>query len=522
MLRTTLLDRFSAAAVVAIAAGMAAPVYAQDVHALKHECSEPKLEAAARAVFDAASMARAAQAKEPLYWSEFTAVILREHLEDLLAAGWRGGPLPAAHTPIAVRSKSLHSAGLPVACAYANAPAGQLHGGALIGGMKDAAFASSIADDAMRLAAAAVREVDGEWFGVIGIVTIKDAHATTAKGNDVLGPFFRKSEDSNTAMRLVGIDALRQCKSQEALPYLRKALLDADAQIRGAAATALGGCKSRGSFPALLHALNDAEATVQACALDGLAELSGATEPGRDAEKWRAWWKQMRPMLQVQFAFAVPTIAEPLEVLLEKWKDAVKNRDDVGKSDVLKALREHPEAKDKRAEKLMLGALKEKPKLVFYEACRCVAWHKLRQAVQPLMALAKANDNKQDPERAKVIVLALGNIGDLRALNFICDSPWSSKDGEVFWLRCMVARYFRANKSVDWLMGLITIADKDHIKHYAKPIAESLEHLTGETFGEDGKAWRDWWKKNKAFRPEPLPDDYKVPWLFGDAGEKKE
>ncbi len=504
------------AAPSALAQAGGAAAAAVDVHSLKNECSEPKLDRAARDLFDAADQARTAQGIEPLYWSEFSAVILREHLEDLIAAGWRGGPLPAKHLPLAARSKSLHAAPVPFACAYGQGDAGALSAKSVLSGMQDAKFASSMADPKMRLAATAVREVDGQWFGVIGVVPVPDGHKTTMKGNDVLAPFFHKSENSEKVQRLLGLDALHQCKSQEALPYLRKALLDTDAEIRAAAATALGGCKSRGSYPALLHALNDAEAPVREAALDGLAELSEATAPGRDADKWRAWWKQQRPKLLVQFAFDVPTINEPLEVLLDGWKTALKKRDSLRKIEILKALRTHPEAKDKRAVKLMLHALKQKEKLVFYEACRACAWHKLRGAVTPLLALAKANDNKRDPERGKVIVLALGNIGDLRALKFITDSPWSSKDGEVFWLRCMVARYFRANKSVDWLMGLITIADKDQIGKYAKPISESLEHLTGETFGGDGKAWRAWWKKHKNYRPEPLPDDYTVPWLFGE------
>ena len=73
----------------------------------------------------------------------------------------------------------------------------------------------------------------------------------------------------------------------------------------------------------------------------------------------------------------------------------------------------------------MLSALKAKEKIVFYEACRCCSWNKLKQAVTPLMALAKRNDDRKDAERAKVIFLALGNIGDLRALSVVCDSPWT-------------------------------------------------------------------------------------------------
>ena len=74
----------------------------------------------------------------------------------------------------------------------------------------------------------------------------------------------------------------------------------------------------------------------------------------RDPGQWAAWWKANRPRLKVQFGFKVPTITEPLEALLDGWKDAVKKKDDVRKVEILKALREHPEAQDKRAVKLML------------------------------------------------------------------------------------------------------------------------------------------------------------------------
>ena len=127
----------------------------------------------------------------------------------------------------------------------------------------------------------------------------------------------------------------------------------------------------------------------------------------------------------------------------------------------------------------------------------------------------------RDNDLAKAALLALANIGDLRALSVVTGSAWKSKDQGVLWVRIHCARYFRSAKSVDWLIGLINIADPGEVAAYAKPIAGSLEDLTGETLGENGRLWKDWWKRHKGrFRPEALPDDYQVEWLFDDPQKK--
>jgi hypothetical protein len=286
-------------------------------------------------------------------------------------------------------------------------------------------------------------------------------------------------------------------------------------------AEALGHIRSRGCIPLLFHLVHDAEASVRTAAFAALAMLTNQGSHGEDLAAWQAWWKSVEPRLVITFEFAMPTAKEPLSALLESWKDAAKRRDVVRQVEILRALREHPENGEREAIALMLGALKSSDRTVRIEACRAVAWNRLTNGVPPLMALVTASYGK-DHDVAKAGLLALAQIGDLRALKVITDSPWSSKDGEVFWVRLHVARYFRSPRTVDWLVSIFTVAGSEHISHYAKVVGESLEHLTGEGFGQRGREWKSWWQKAEGrFRPEALPDDYRVEWLFDDAAQKK-
>ena len=88
------------------------------------------------------------------------------------------------------------------------------------------------------------------------------------------------------------------------------------------------------------------------------------------------------------------------------------------------------------------------------------------------------------------------------------------KDGEA--MRYRVVKNLKSQKNQ------INVSSGQGGEDYKEVIKESLEHLTGEEWADDGRAWKKWWRGAKGrYRPEPLPDDFKVDWLFDDKKNAK-
>jgi HEAT repeat protein len=495
------------------------PAGAQDA-APADEHTLPALAAGADACFRAANDLRAGQGLPGYVWSEFIAIILREHLDRALELGWDGaGPAPAGLGSLAERSRLHGLPGLAIPVQFTTQPAGAPDAAAALAATLGKPEAQPMLAAKEPLFGAAIRPRGDRWLILVGV--LPDAAKTTQQALAILQPFIDKAANADPVVRHVGLRALGESKSTSALPVVRAALRAEDAPTRAVAAEALGGIRSRAPIPLLLHAAADPDAAVRTAAFRGLGALTGQASLGEDLTAWTRWWAAVKEKLEIKFDFAVPTAREPLALLLTQWNDAQKRGETAKQVEVLRALRSHPEATDREAQRLVLGAIDARDRAVSFEACRCAAWNKLPAAVPPLIAFVKKSYGK-DHDMAKVGLLALAQIGDLKALPLITDSPWAAKDGEVLWVRIHVSRYFRSPKSAEWLISLITVADAEHIAHYAKVIAESLEFLSGETHGEDGRAWKDWWKRAKGtFRPEPLPDGYRVEWLFDDTPAKK-
>jgi len=515
-LRAVWRPRFSLALAVVSAAAAVAP--AQDQQP-QDEHTTPALAAAGDACFRAANDLRLGQGLGGYVWSEFIAILLREHLERALELGWDGeGPAPQGLGSIAERGRLHGLPGLAMPMQFTVQPAGAVDAAAAMDATLKKPEAQPMLAAAEPLFGAAIRPRGDRWLILIGV--IPNAGKATQQVLTVLQPFVDKAANPDAAVRHGGLRGLGSSKSTSALPPVRAALRADDAATRAVTAEALGGIRSRGCIPLLLHAAADPEAVVRAAAFKALATLTGQASLGEDRDAWVRWWAAVREKLEIKFDFAMPEAKEPLATLLATWTDAVKRGDATKQMEVLRALRDHPEAGHRDAQRLVLSAIDSRERLVSFEACRCAAWNKMAAAVTPLVNFVRKSYGK-DHDMAKVGLLALAQIGDLKALPLITDSPWAAKDGEVFWVRIHVARYFRSPKSAEWLISVITVADAEHIAHYAKVIAESLEHLSGESFGENGRAWKDWWRKAKAtFRPEPLPDDYRVEWLFDDKAAK--
>ncbi|MCI0342024.1 MAG: HEAT repeat domain-containing protein [Planctomycetales bacterium] len=480
------------------------------------ETATPALEDAAQKLVAAASERRKAEGSPGLVWSEIAAVVLREHLEHLLALGWRGGPVPPEAVKLDDRISRLHAIPAKFFEQYhACDPASYDPQAALEALAAQPAWEAARRSET-RLAAAALRPADGRWFAVMAVVP-GDAEPTR-KGVEFLAPYAEKARGKDAAGRAAALRSLGETKIASALPAIREGLRHAEAATREAAAAALGMVRSRGAVPPLLHALEDPAEPVRAAAGRSLAALSGGPDHGTDAAKWREWWKAASPTLVISPEWALPSGAagDSVKELLAAWDDAVRSQDFLRRMAVLQRLREHPGRKEPAVRAVFVKALEDPKREVRYEACRALALSKWPGAVPTLIQKVKGWTGA-DKEMAAIAIYALAQIGDGQVVEWLQKSPivWQPPEGEILWAKIHAARYVRQTAVVEWLVGLWTSSYKQVADGYAPVIGESLADQTGQSFEKDGAAWRKWWKGAKgSFRPEPLPEGFRIPELF--------
>jgi len=98
------------------------------------------------------------------------------------------------------------------------------------------------------------------------------------------------------------------------------------------------------------------------------------------------------------------------------------------------------------------------------------------------------------------VCLALGELNDPRAIRPLSKNWWQHREAGAKGIaaRIVAVGKIKHTQSVDALINLITITHKDKLKPYAKYVLYSLKNLTGQDLGPDGRAWKMWWKRNRA------------------------
>lgn len=497
-----------------------------------------KLDNAGRQLIDAANEWRVGQSVPPVVWSEQIAVVLREQLTKAVDLGYDGGPAPRDAGRAPQRAKQLHHLDLKMFDNYSTANADDFDPKRMIQEQVDHPQIKQYPNAELRLGAAAVVQTPtGKWVALICLA--KGDHELVQKIQHDLAQSVTNSYAADKATRAGAIKKLEDSKHIEALPALRVAMRHPDTETRAAAADALKAIRNRGIVPPLLIAMQDAENSVRAAALASLVDLTGREDIGDDAAKWATWWTNASETFIVPLDGSAAKDATPTEgvegdktvdELAAMWNEAAKHKDTMRKQMVLEAILDHEEIKDKKLQAIAKQALGEGTTALRIAAIRCVARMKMKSAVAPLMAMVKKFD-RDDKETAKFAVLGLAQIGDPSALKTFTDVAWQGRgDWEAYGTRIFAVRYIRHPGSVDWLISLFVqskgrrgMGRRGNENKASGGYWESLEFLTGESFGKDYDTAKDWWKKRKSnFRPEPLPDDYEVTGLFPKKQKTKE
>lgn len=129
-------------------------------------------------------------------------------------------------------------------------------------------------------------------------------------------------------------------------------------------------------------------------------------------------------------------------------------------------------------------------------------------------SLCKAMDQNRDmPEAIAGICIALGVLGDKRAVKPLSSDLWKTKTGYVIEARIGALGKIKDVSAIEELLDLFYIAGGDAVKVYYPAIGKSLSNLTGQNFGGDRDGWKKWWRDHKdGFEfPEEGEDDPKKP-----------
>jgi HEAT repeat protein len=111
---------------------------------------------------------------------------------------------------------------------------------------------------------------------------------------------------------------------------------------------------------------------------------------------------------------------------------------------------------------------------------------------------------RDEPDDLVAVVVALGELGDPRAVRVLSRTWWMPSDREVVEAKIEALGRIRHRDSVEALIELLTLTGGDPLEAYDGRILFALCSLTGEEFGRDAMVWKNWWVRNhRTFR---IPD----------------
>ncbi|MHC4597928.1 MAG: HEAT repeat domain-containing protein [Planctomycetota bacterium] len=144
--------------------------------------------------------------------------------------------------------------------------------------------------------------------------------------------------------------------------------------------------------------------------------------------------------------------------------------------------------------------LKDRDLGVRGEAAKCLALMRRKNVTPAMMAAMKSNE--KNIEVYLKLIWSLGQLNDPRAVKILSTDWWNQRIGEygdaAAKAKLEALGNIRHASSVDALIGLFYKTRDRAISHYKKIMYESLKKLTGQDFLYDRKAWKEWWKQNRA------------------------
>jgi hypothetical protein len=173
------------------------------------------------------------------------------------------------------------------------------------------------------------------------------------------------------------------------------------------------------------------------------------------------------------------------------WSEAQKDREMLALSDV---------EDDLTAMAIARLGLRDRAPDVRAKAAEILGVMARRNVVPALIAAMK--ENEKEIVAYIRMIQALGEIGDPRAVDILSKDWWNQRIGE-YGVAAAKAKIralgnIRHVSSVDALLDTFSLMKDEAVARFKDDLIASLRTLTGQDFGYDRNAWKEWWKRNRA------------------------
>lgn len=198
-----------------------------------------------------------------------------------------------------------------------------------------------------------------------------------------------------------------------------------------------------------------------------------------------------------------PVSDEVAKAALEEFTEAYQSDDRDARAKAVLAL---GKVYHKRTQKVLLDVLtKDKESKVRGAAALALGQHRDTDVVPEICAAMDAC--REMPEAMEGICIALGQLGDKRAIKPLASDLWKTKTPAVIYCRIAALGKIRDKQAIEELLDLFYVAGPLTMAPYASAIGKALKELTGQGYGSDREGWKEWWRKNKDTFQFPTEED---------------
>lgn len=120
------------------------------------------------------------------------------------------------------------------------------------------------------------------------------------------------------------------------------------------------------------------------------------------------------------------------------------------------------------------------------------------KGLDELLARAKLKAAKDDLSLYALLLRAIGQRGDARAIAALSENPWAALDGQVIQAKILGLGNIRTNEALKAITDLMEVAGPHKIQAFMKDFRLALWSLTGSDQGESAELWQRWYRENKS------------------------
>ncbi|GEM_PF-1906043 len=372
--------------------------------------------------------------------------------------------------------------------------------------VKSVSIIKSVRDPRMNAAAVAILERNEEEVYII-MATARIDVEPVMKARECLelNVAILKNPQATSEDRVKAIRDIAAQKNFEVAFTLLEYARDPDPAVAKEAVKGLGRLTDPSFTLPLIKALGASGPEVDEEIFTVLMRITGRSDLGKDADAWRTWFD--RQGITVIKPFEVPE--ETVDLSDEEIKDLLREfeweLDDGGPERRIEAIRKIARIRHPKVAKALCLALNDKVPEVRKVGAEALAVQADKGTLKALCRAYTYNRGREDIQAA--VVRALGAIGDYRAIPTLKKDLIRPGIPEVTRARLEAFGNIRHRESIQALIDFMWRWGRG-AKSFAKPLGESLRKLTGQDFGRDRNAWKNWWDRNKRiFRFPPEEKD---------------